>query len=715
MTNATTVPIDLKKDFAPVSYADWKATVEAELKGVPFDKKLLTQTYEGITLRPLYTADDIANLQYLQTFPGFTPFPRGSHAAGYLAESWEISEEIPYASPRDFNNAARQDLSRGLTALQLNLDAATRAGLDPDWSKAGDVGRGGVSIATLRALSVALEEIDLEKVSLFVRSGSAALPFAAILAALARQRGVDLKKIHGCIEMDPLGVLSHEGLLPYSLGTAYREMAQLARWSAQKAPELQTICVHARAYHESGGSAVEELAFALATGAEYLRELSKLGLTADEVAPRIRFMFCLGSNFFMEIAKLRAARLLWARIVAAFGGSEESQRMYIHAKTGQWNKTLLDPYVNLLRSTTEAFSAVLGGTDSLQVSPFDELAGLPDDFSRRIARNTQLVLKHEAHTTHVVDPAGGSWYVEWLTDALAQKAWKLFQDVEAKGGMAQALKDNVPQQTIAKVAAARDAAVAKRKDTIVGNNAYPNLTEQPLPDCSPDYIKIYEDRVTRVKEFRTSYDSQLNTQVLKKLSQLLDATNESVLETAIEAAASGATLGEITRVLRASEKESVSITPLKLRRIAEPFEQLRAASSRYATKHGTRPKIFLATMGPLAQFKARADFAKGFFAVGGFECVYPKGFATPEDAAKAAAESGAKVAVICSTDETYPEIVPAFVKAFKAAKPDGYVILAGYPTEQIEAHKASGVNEFIHLRADLLAILKNLQKQIGAL
>jgi len=708
-------PLDIQKDFPSVSYAEWKQVVEAELKGAPFDKKLTTQTYEGITLRPLYTAEDTADLKYLQTFPGFAPYARGCHAAGYLAEPWEVTEEIPYPSPREFNDAARHDLSRGLTALQLNLDAATRAGLDPDWSKAGDVGRGGVSIATLKALSVALEDIDLEKVSLFVRSGSSALPFAALFAALLRQRQIDLTKVHGCIEMDPLGVLSHEGRLPYSLNGAYREMLQLTRWAIQKAPNLQTICVHGRPYHESGGSAVEELAFSIATGTEYLREMIQRGLKVDDVAPRIRYNFCIGSNFFMEIAKLRAARVLWARIVEAFGGSEASQRMNLHVKTSLWNKTLLDPYVNLLRTTTEAFSAILGGTDSLQVGPFDEAAGLPDEFSRRIARNIQLVLRYEAQTTRIVDPAGGSWYLEWLTDALVQKSWKLFQEVEAKGGIAKALQEGFPQQAIAKVAAAKSAAAAKRKDSIVGTNQYANIGEKPLPDRRPDYINIYENRVSRVKEFRTSYDVQKNTQVLGKLSTLLDASDDSLVEAAIEAVTSGATLGEITRVLRATEQEHVTITPLKIQRLAEPFEQLRATATRFLEKTGSRPKVFLATIGPASQYKARADFARGFFQVGGFDLIYPRGHETAEAAATAAVASGARIAVLCSTDETYPALVPEFVKTLKSAKPDAITILAGYPADQIEAHKASGIDEFIHIRADILSILQNLQKKTGVL
>jgi len=705
----------LLTEFASTPFAAWKAQVETELKGVPYDKKLVTKTWEGIDLQPIYNAADIAGLEHLRAKPGFGQLARGSSCDGYAVESWEVSQELPYPGPREFSNAARHDLARGLTALNLNLDHATRAGLDPDSAIEGDVGKGGVSIATLRDLSVALEDIDLEKTSLFVRSGASGLPFAALLGALFKSRELELGKLRGCIENDPLGVIAHEGTLPQSLDEAYRELAQLTLWAAREAPQLQTVCVHSRSFLEAGGSAVQELAFALAVGTEYLREMDKRGVGVDVVAPRMRFAFSVGPNFFMEISKFRAARLLWSRIVESFGGNLCSQAMNIHARTALWNKSRLDPYVNMLRTTTESFAAVLGGVQSLQVTPFDEVFGLPDEFSRRISRNTQILLATEAQLRHVVDPAGGSWAVEWLTDQIAQKAWSLFQDVEGKGGALASLQSGFIQSEVEKVAKAKETALATRKDIQVGVNQYANLKEKKLEGRKPDYTAIFKSRVAAVGEFRTAYDDVRHAKVIGKLSDLLGVTDEKMVNAAIDAVLAGATLGEITRVIRANDAERPSIKPLNLHRLSEAFEVLRGNADKFLEKTGARPKVFLAVMGPLSQYKGRGDFSRGFFEVGGFEVVYPKmGFDTPDAAAQAAKASGAKAVVLCSTDETYPELVPQLVPAMKAAIPGVSVILAGYPADQIEAHKASGIDDFIHVRANLLAVLGGLQKKIGA-
>ncbi|HTL16119.1 MAG TPA: acyl-CoA mutase large subunit family protein, partial [Patescibacteria group bacterium] len=393
-------------EFAPVSYADWRTLVQAELKDAPFDKKMFTTTPEGIKLLPIYRRQDIAGLPHVNSLPGFAPFVRGARVSGYLPQSWSISQEIAFANVREFNHAARNSIGRGLTALNMVLDQATRDGHDPDWALPEQVGFGGLSIATLDDLDRALDGIDLETTSLFIRSGASAMPFAALLVALARRRKKPTTALKGCIEMDPLGVLAHQGKLPQSIDGAYREMVALTRWAADHAPQLQSICVHSRAWHESGANAVQELAFSLATGVEYLRASNLRELDVDLVAPRMRFAITVGSNFFMEIAKLRALRMLWSRAISAIGGNETSKRLTLHVRTSQWNKTVYDPYNNLLRSTVEAFAGVLGSCDSMQVGTFDEVVRRPDDFSQRLARNTQLVLQRECHLNQVIDPAG---------------------------------------------------------------------------------------------------------------------------------------------------------------------------------------------------------------------------------------------------------------------------------------------------------------------
>lgn len=696
-------------EFEPASYEAWRKEAEASLKGAPFEKKLISKTYEGIDLQPIYNPEDLQGATFAGALPGFAPFLRGDHALGYQARPWDICQRLNYATSKEFNSAARHDLQRGLTALNLWLDKASRDGNDPEHAKIGEVGYGGLSISCLEDLAIALEGIDLTQVPLFMRSGASALQLAALLVALAIKKGHGPKDLVGCIEMDPVGVLSHQGTLPQSLESAYREMALLTRWATENAPKLQTICVHTRTYHESGANAVQELALALATGVEYLREMSKRGLSVEEVAPRIRFAFTVSSNFFMEIAKLRAARVLWARIVKEFGGSEQAQKMTLHVRTALINKTVYDPYVNMLRTTMEAFSSVLGGCDSLHVGPFDDAIRPPDDFSRRIARNTQIILQQEAQLARVADPAGGSYYIEWLTEQLARKAWAEFQQVEADGGIYAALSAGKPQQAIEKIAAARLKNIAVRKDVIVGTNMYPNIGEKLLDPRPVDLKAVYERRAKQIADYRTSAANDAETVVLDSLTNILEASEEQIFNACVKAALVGATLGEITRTLRSGDAQRPCIKPLKPFRLAGDFETLRRKTDAYLAKNGVRPRVFLANMGPLRQHKARADFSAAFVQVAGFEPIYPKGFQSVEEAAQAALASGTKIVVICSTDDTYPEIVPGLAAALKAGNPEITVILAGYPTEQIEAYKQAGVDDFIHVRANCHDLLANLQ------
>ncbi len=706
-TNAKT---NLLSEFPPVSYDEWRKLVETELKGAPFDKKMFTATYEGLTLKPIYRREDIANLPHVNSFPGFAPFVRGASVSGYVKKSWDVSQEIAVASPTEFNFAARNSISRGLNALNMVLDRATRNGLDPDWAAPEDVGFGGLSIATLDDLNRALDGVLLDKTSLFVRSGASALPFAALLVALARKRKTSLAALHGCIEMDPLGVLAHEGRLPQSLDGAYREMAALTEWAARHAPQLQTICVHSRAWHEAGGSAVQELAYTLATGVEYLRQLAKLGLDVNTTAPRLRFAVTVGTNFFLEIAKLRALRMLWSRAVAAAGGNETAQRLSLHVRTSQWNKSVVDPYNNLLRTTVEAFAGVLGGCDSMQVGAFDEVVRPPDDFSLRIARNTQLVLQKECELTHVIDPAGGSWFVENVTAEIASRAWALFQEVEKAGGMEAALRAGGPQQAVAETAAKKIKSVTSRRDSLVGVNQYANPSEKPLAVPAADPQAFHKRRVQQVAAHRTELDEAESQVVLDRLANIIGLKGADLFEACAAAVAAGATLGEATRALRINDSPCEPLTPVCITRVARPIEELRAAMNRRA---GGPAKVFLCNMGPLKEHKARADFSRGFFSVGGYEVISPTGFKTPEDAVTALLKSRAEVAVICSTDENYPKLVTALTEEIHSQKPDTIVVLAGYPQEQIEAHKKAGVDEFIHLRADVVEVLRGINERLG--
>jgi methylmalonyl-CoA mutase len=695
-------------EFPPTPYEEWRKVVDKFLKGAPFEKRLVTKTYENIELQPMYRQEDIAGLPQIDSLPGFAPYVRGATPLGFVTGSWDVAQEIACATPAAFNQALRADLERGQNAVNLVLDHPTLHAVDADQADAADVGKNGLSISSLADLAEALASVDLETTPIYVQADTSALSFTALLAALVKQQGKSLTQLRGAIGMDPLGHLAHYGHLPRDLSGVYDVMAQLAYWAKTDAPQLQTITVQGHPYHNGGASATQELAFTLATAVEYLRAMQDRGLSIDDTAPRIRFSFSIGSNFFMEIASLRAARMLWAKIVQAFGGGAEAQKMRIHARTSTWNQTVYDPHVNLLRGTTEAFSAIVGGCDSLHISPFDELVRTPDDFSRRVARNTHIVLREETHITHTVDPAGGSWYVENLTDAVARQSWVIFQEVEKQGGMAKALTAGWPQGQVADTAAKRMANIAKRKDIFVGTNMYPNLKEARLEVPQIDVKALQAERAAALSQFRAAADAGR-----KQAAQAQITQSGNKVDAAIQAALAGATLGEIAQAVRTGAQAGPTINAVCVQRGALPFERLREATDASLARTGQRPQIFLAVMGPLTQHKARADFATAFLGVGGFETIYPAGFTTPDEAADAALKSGSAVVVICSTDATYPEIVPALTQKLKQANPGLTVLLAGYPADHVDAFKAASVDDFIHMNANCLALLTMLQKKMG--
>jgi methylmalonyl-CoA mutase len=406
--------------------------------------------------------------------------------------------------------------------------------------------------------------------------------------------------------------------------------------------------------------------------------------------------------------------MLWARAVAVAGGGEQAQRLSLHVRTSRWNKSVLDPYTNLLRTTVEALAGVLGGCDSMQVGAFDEVIRQPDDFSQRIARNTQLILQKECELGRVIDPAGGSWYVEAITADLAGRAWTLFQEVERLGGMEAALRAGFPQKAVAAAALERRKAVHRRRDSIIGVNQYANPKEVALEPPASDTEAFYKRRVLQVTSYRTNLEDSDNELVLQKLSKVIDLKSPRVFDACVDAAAAGATLGEIARAIRIHDSPCSRIAPVQISRAAAGFERLRAALTRHAASQKIeRPRVFLCNMGALADYKARADFSRGLFAAGGYNVISPEGFCAPEDAARAFAESKARIAVICSTDDKYPALVPPLVQALRAQRADAIIVLAGLPAGQVEAHKKAGVDEFVHARADALELLIALHLRLG--
>jgi len=464
-------------EFPPTPYEEWRKVVDKFLKGAPFEKRLVTKTYEDIDLQPMYRQEDIEGLPHLDSLPGFAPYLRGTTPLGYVANSWDVAQELPYATPTALNEALRADLSRGQNAVNLVLDRPTLAGVDADQAEADDVGRGGLSISSVADLAQALDGVDLEAVPVYIQASTSALTFTALLAALVQKQGKSLAKVRGAIGMDPLGQLARDGRLPRDLDGVYDVMAQLAAWAKANAPQVQTITVQGSPYHNGGSSATQELAFVLATAVDYVRAMQARGLSIDDIAPRIRFSLSIGTNFFMEIARLRAARLLWAKIVQAFGGNEASQKMSLHARTSAWNQTVylgLEP--NRLRPARQPAArhhrGVFRRGRRLRQPAYLAVRRTASRTGRilpsRRSQHAHRAARGKPHHSH----RGGSWYVENLTDSVARKTWALFQEVEKQGGMAKALAAGWPQSQIAGTATKRAANLAKRKDIFVGTNGY---------------------------------------------------------------------------------------------------------------------------------------------------------------------------------------------------------------------------------------------------
>jgi len=705
----------LKADFPAASYEEWRQAAEALLKGAPFEKVLNTRTYEGVELRPIYNSEDITDLAHLDEFPGFSRFSRGFCAHGTYDQPWEISQELACSTPEEFNNTALDELARGQTELNILVDLATQAGRDPDDARIGEVGACGVSLATLADMEKAFKGINLPMISIYLRAGAFAVPVTALLLAYARKRDIDFGALRGCIEIDPLGTLAWKGDLPVSLNLAYREMATVTRFAGERAHGLQTITVQGHPYHDGGASAVQELAYVIATGAEYVREMIKRGISIESFSDRMRFSFSVGSNFFMEVAKLRAARILWSQVMESFGGSPHSGRLPIHTRTSTLNKTLHDPFVNILRTTTEAFSAVVGGTDGMHIGPFDESVRVPNRFSRRLARNTHVILNEECDLGKVTDPAGGSWYVEWLTDQVARKAWSEFQEIEKAGGMAQALREGLPQKGVAETAAARSGNVARRRDVIVGTNMYANAGEERLEINLPDFTTIRRRRSREVENYRTSGAANTHTSVLSKLHILMESKPSHALNAAVEAVLGGATLGEICRTIRAGDEDHPSVEKIRIHRVAEGYERLRDTCRVYARDHGHPPRVFQANIGPSRGYRLRADWTTGFFQSGGLEVLADQDFDTVEKAVQAAKESDARIVVITSTDDRYAEIIPALVPALKRAIDRAIVLVAGSPGDNREAWATIGVDDFINVKVNNQSMLENLLIKQGVL
>mgnify|MGYP003972146273 CR=1 FL=1 len=699
----------LLEEFSAPDFKKWLELVDSQLKGVPFEKKLVTKTIEGLPIQPIYLKKDARQL----SAPGQFPYTRSSKASGSLVNKWEVSQRINCPTAKQFNEAIKNDIENGITCINLVLDQAGRSGYDPEVGVQEKVGKGGLSISVNEDIETALYNIDFSDQPFQIDAGVSTVPFLGLLFANLKKQNVLAKNLKGNVIFDPLSILAVNSDLRLPLENLYDQIVNLTKWAKNKAPDLKTLGIDSRPYLEGGGSAVQELAFSVATAVEYLRELQNRGLTINEVASNISFTVATGSDFFMEIAKLRALRSIWANVVKAFDGNIASQKATIYSCSARYNKTIHDPTVNMLRNTTEAFSSILGGCDVLSVEPFNDIQGQADAFSRRIARNTQLVLKEECAGDKVVDPVGGSWFVENLTSELAETAWNLFQEIEKLGGMTAALKAGFPQKTIKETHVKRSRELAQLKIVSVGTNKYANLEEAPESYRVKEVEQFANLRIEQLRVIKEKKSGTIELEQLSNITEDVFKDASKFMDKIMLAASKHASLGDMVKALQRESGEKFSVNPITIQRGTKEYEILRENALAFKKQNGDLPKVFLANMGPLRQHKARADFTTGFLEPGGFQIMSNDGFDNVADAIEATISSGANIVVMCSTDDTYPELVPEFTKSLKTQQPGMTIVIAGYPKDHIEHFKDIGVDTFIHLKANNLELLKIFHQKAG--
>lgn len=704
--------LELREVFAPSDHAAWKKVAEADLKGIPFEKKLVTKTYEGIDLQPIYTREHLEKLPALDQFPGLLRQLRGSTASGNSSGAWLIAQGLSHPLAENYNKLLIDALNKGQNAIVLPLDLTTRSGLDADYGEIGQTGKDGVSISGIGSLSRAWKGVDPKACPFFVNTGATPLAFMSLFSAWLKKEGSDISEVSGAVYADPVAMLFETGRIPVTIDEAYTHIAGSINYIHGKGSGIRAAGIDASVYAGSGASAVQELGIAIASAAEMIHRLKKEGIAPEVAASALFFRFGISTNLFMEIAKFRASRLLFTELLSQLG-IDPTIPQFMAAKTSDYYHSTVDPYVNMLRVTTQAFSAVNGGVNVLETVPFDSLLTQSDEFANRIARNTQLILGEESHLDHVTDPSGGSYYIETLSSELAQQAWQYFREIETAGGIIEALLSGKIVNDIKTVAGKRIKDVASRRSVMVGVNQYANLKEEVRTVTKPDPKEIYDRRAEWLQKFRVSGSSGYHDSILVDLEK---AKNESditkQIDIAAELALKGATLGEIFSHIKNSSEVTVSQT-LVIERPAEQFERLRLRSASHKAKTGSFPSIYLFNIGPVKQHKARADFSRGFFEAGGCEVINGKAVDNINDGIAAAKESGAKVFVLCSTDDTYPQLVPEFTNGIRSALPGSLCVLAGYPKDQVDDHKRSGIDDFIFLGADVVQIISSIFEKTG--
>jgi methylmalonyl-CoA mutase len=682
----------------------WSGLAEKELRG----KKLSTldwQTPEGIAVRPLYTVADLeaieaAGFDWRNALPGVPPYLRGPRATMYANRPWTIRQYSGFSTAEESNRFYRDNLKAGQMGLSIAFDLATHRGYDSDHPRVvGDVGKAGVAIDSVEDMRVLFDGIPLDKMSVSMTMNGAVLPVLAGFIVAAEEQGVPQEKLQGTIQNDILKEFMVRNTYIYPPGPSMRIVADIIEYTARHMPKFNSISISGYHMEEAGATSVQELAFTLADGLEYVRAALSRGLKIDEFAPRLSFFFGIGMNFFMEIAKLRAARLLWARLMAQFDPKDPaSLALRTHCQTSGVSLTEQDPHNNIIRTTIEAMAAVLGGTQSLHTNSFDEALALPTPFSAKIARNTQLILAEETGIPHVVDPLGGSYYVESLTHSIAMAAMALIDEVEALGGMTKAVESGMPKLRIEESAARRQAAIDRGEEVIVGVNKYQSSDAAHVDLLDVDNDAVRSAQITRLERVRRNRDKARVEAALAALTAAAKSGEGNLLALSIEASRARATVGEISDALeavysrhRASTQSVIGIYGGQYQG-DEGFQRIQREIDKFAREEGRRPRMLVVKLGQDGHDRGAKVIATAFADIG-FDVDIGPLFQTPDEAARQAVENDVHVVGVSSQAAAHKTLVPALVAALKAEGADDILVVCGgvIPPQDYEFLRQTGV------------------------
>ncbi|MEZ5593578.1 MAG: methylmalonyl-CoA mutase [Gammaproteobacteria bacterium] len=667
--------------FETKTLADWEVLAQRELKGKALDS-LNWRSPEGITIKPLYTEQDVPADASL---PGFAPYTRGVRATMYAGRPWTVRQYAGFSTAEASNAFYRKNLAAGQTGLSIAFDLATHRGYDSDHPRVvGDVGKAGVAIDSVEDMKILFDGIPLEKMSVSMTMNGAVLPVMAMYIVAAEEQGVSPEQLAGTLQNDILKEFMVRNTYIYPPAPSMRIVADIIGYTARYMPRFNSISISGYHMQEAGATAVQELAFTLADGVEYVRAALSSGLQVDQFAPRLSFFFAIGMNFFMEVAKLRAARTLWAELMQQHfqPGDQRSLMLRTHCQTSGVSLTSQDPYNNIIRTTIEALAAALGGTQSLHTNSFDEALALPTEFSARIARNTQLVLQEETGITQVVDPLGGSYYVESLTNSLIEQARVLIDEVEAMGGMTKAVESGMPKLRIEEAAARRQARIDRGEEVIVGVNKYQPEQDTEVDILNIDNSAVRESQIQRLQSVRAKRDEASCQAALQALSEGAATSDQNLLELAVNAARARATVGEISDAL----EQVFSRHRAVIRSIAgvygsayegdEGFDRIKQDVAQFAEDEGRRPRMLVVKMGQDGHDRGAKVIATAFADIG-FDVDIGPLFQTPEEAARQAIESDVHVIGVSSQAAGHLTLVPALIAALQQEGADDILVVCG--------------------------------------